>query len=68
MLLLVRYHRYGVEVAQGAQEHIERMQGHLLGAVFNAFDARRTARRGYGYHGYYGYYARYAGYRGRYRE
>ena len=62
--LLTRYGRYTIDVAQGAQDQVERLGANLQGAVLNAFDVRRAARRRYGYygyHGYHGYYRKYAG-------
>ena len=60
VLLLVRYGRYTVEVAEGAYDQLERLGAKVLGLVFNGFDARRSSRYGRGYYGYYGHYARYA--------
>jgi capsular exopolysaccharide synthesis family protein len=62
IFLLSRYRRCSLDLVDGAREQIERLGGRILGAIFNGFDARRSARRGYGYYGYYGYYSRYGGY------
>jgi capsular exopolysaccharide synthesis family protein len=56
LLLLARDRRVTPEIVAEAQDRVLRLGGNLLGCVFNAFDARRAARRAYGY-GYSGYYA-----------
>jgi capsular exopolysaccharide synthesis family protein len=58
VVLLARYRRGTAEVVASARQQIERMGGNVVGVIFNAFDARKAARRGYGYYGYYGDYAR----------
>ena len=58
IVLLSRSGRCDAEIVDGAREQIVRLGGNVVGAIFNAFDARKSGARGYGYHGYYGYYAR----------
>ncbi len=59
VLLLCRSGRAPAGFYQGAREQVERLGGTVLGTIFNGFDARRVARRAYGYSGYYGYHAYY---------
>ena len=56
VVLLNRYRRCPADVVDGARAQIERLGGNVVGAIFNAFDARRAAGGGYGYYGYYGHY------------
>lgn len=58
IVLLTRYRRCTSDVVEGARHQIERMGGHVVGVIFNAFDAKKAGRAGYGYYGYYGGYAR----------
>ncbi len=57
VVLLTRYRRCTGDVVESARHQIERLGGNVVGVIFNAFDARKAARRGYGYYGYYGDYA-----------
>ena len=63
LFLLVQWRRCPIDVVLAAKEQAERLGANLRGVIFNGFDARKSARRGYGHYGYYGYY----GYHGKYR-
>jgi capsular exopolysaccharide synthesis family protein len=64
LFLLVQWRRCPVDVVLAAKEQAERLGASLRGVIFNGFDARKSARRGYGHYGYYGYYGYYGKYRG----
>ncbi|MHC4549333.1 MAG: polysaccharide biosynthesis tyrosine autokinase [Planctomycetota bacterium] len=64
LFLLVQWRRCPVDVILAAKEQAERLGAALRGVIFNGFDARKSARRGYGHYGYYGYYGYYGKYRG----
>jgi len=65
VFLLVQWRRCPAPVVLAAKEQAERLGAKLRGVIFNGFDARKSARRGYaryGYYGYYDYYGKYGGY------
>jgi len=64
LFLLVQWRRCPIDVILAAKEQAERLGASLRGVIFNGFDARKSARRGYGHYGYYGYYGYYGKYRG----
>jgi capsular exopolysaccharide synthesis family protein len=64
LFLLVQWRRCPIDVVLAAKEQAERLGASLRGVIFNGFDARKSARRGYGHYGYYGYYGYYGKYRG----
>jgi len=64
LFLLVQWRRCPIDVVLAAKEQAERLGANLRGVIFNGFDARKSARRGYGHYGYYGYYGYYGKYRG----
>ncbi|MHC4819289.1 MAG: polysaccharide biosynthesis tyrosine autokinase, partial [Planctomycetota bacterium] len=64
LFLLVQWRRCPIDVVLAAKEQAERLGASLRGIIFNGFDARKSARRGYGHYGYYGYYGYYGKYRG----
>jgi tyrosine-protein kinase Etk/Wzc len=64
LFLLVQWRRCPIDVVLAAKEQAERLGAALRGVIFNGFDARKSARRGYGHYGYYGYYGYYGKYRG----
>jgi capsular exopolysaccharide synthesis family protein len=64
VFLLVQWRRCPAHVVVAAKEQAERLGAKLRGVIFNGFDARKSARRGYGHYGYYGYYDYYGKYGG----